>query len=117
MSGVGLPTAGRPLGRRKLTAEATSARFDDTAMQDAAAQAGSVIGARWATDPAAAVARGRGQCLGPRSGRQDEPEADAGEPARHPVMDWMNGKPMTPSPATAAKDDEQATRRDRFIWF
>ena len=104
MNGIGLPTVGRLLGHRNRATTAIYAHLDDTALQDAAAQAAGVIagamGYRAAPPPLPA-----------------EPEAGSGEPARRPALNCLDGKPATPSSGAAAKDTEQAKRRDRFIWI
>ena len=104
MNGVGLPTVGRLLGHRRRATTAIYAHLDDTALQDAAAQAGGVIagamGYRAAPPPLpdeAESAPDLDTLDRPHRGEARSVPPGSQEPVRHSVLGWTRAQPTASS--------------------
>ena len=143
MNGVGLTTVGRILGHRNRETTAIYAHLDDTALQDAAAQAASVIARAMdykaqppplpeeeTKDAPARSPEATGSCRPDSPGWLQTPHwldfEDRGAKTTQPKPGLVDRPPsptgdMTSSPADAASDDtnedDRERRRRELLWI
>jgi len=103
MNGVGLTTVGKLLGHRRRGTTAIYAHLDDAALQDAAAQAATVIARAWGTGP----------------GRRPQPPRPVlamtgpGSPGGRSGRTRHAGRPVPPASQKRAAHPRRRSRRPR----